>query len=130
MAISHREKHFPQQLSGGQQQRVAIARAVVANPDLILPMNLPVIWTVKWSRSDESAYRFKSRRNNNSNGNSQYARRRLCRKDNQFIRWKSCAGSSTLKNRMKSLRLRYEHFISFAFIPLSTFWDWQSVWHV
>jgi len=36
MAISHREKHFPQQLSGGQQQRVAIARAVVANPDLIL----------------------------------------------------------------------------------------------
>jgi putative ABC transport system ATP-binding protein len=36
MAISHREKHFPQQLSGGQQQRVAIARAVVANPKLIL----------------------------------------------------------------------------------------------
>lgn len=36
MAISHREKHFPQQLSGGQQQRVAIARAVVANPNLIL----------------------------------------------------------------------------------------------
>lgn len=36
MAISHREKHFPQQLSGGQQQRVAIARVVVANPDLIL----------------------------------------------------------------------------------------------
>ena len=36
MAISHREKHFPQQLSGGQQQRVAIARAVVANPELIL----------------------------------------------------------------------------------------------
>lgn len=36
MAISHRDKHFPQQLSGGQQQRVAIARAVVANPDLIL----------------------------------------------------------------------------------------------
>jgi putative ABC transport system ATP-binding protein len=36
MAISHREKHFPQQLSGGQQQRVAIARAVVANPRLIL----------------------------------------------------------------------------------------------
>lgn len=36
MAISHREKHFPQQLSGGQQQRVAIARAVVSNPKLIL----------------------------------------------------------------------------------------------
>lgn len=36
MAISHRNKHFPQQLSGGQQQRVAIARAVVANPKLIL----------------------------------------------------------------------------------------------
>ena len=36
MAISHRDKHFPQQLSGGQQQRVAIARAVVANPKLIL----------------------------------------------------------------------------------------------
>lgn len=36
MAISHRDKHFPQQLSGGQQQRAAIARAVVANPDLIL----------------------------------------------------------------------------------------------
>lgn len=36
MAITHREKHFPQQLSGGQQQRVAIARAVVANPKLIL----------------------------------------------------------------------------------------------
>ena len=36
MAISHREKHFPQQLSGGQQQRVAISRAVVANPKLIL----------------------------------------------------------------------------------------------
>ena len=36
MAISHREKHFPQQLSGGQQQRVAIAREVVANPKLIL----------------------------------------------------------------------------------------------
>jgi putative ABC transport system ATP-binding protein len=36
MAISHREKHFPQQLSGGQQQRVAIARAVVADPKLIL----------------------------------------------------------------------------------------------
>src|SRR5690554_30812 len=36
MAISHREKHFPQQLSGGQQQRMAIARAVVANPKLIL----------------------------------------------------------------------------------------------
>ncbi|MDD2245709.1 MAG: ABC transporter ATP-binding protein [Proteiniphilum sp.] len=36
MAISHREKHFPQQLSGGQQQRVAIARAVVASPKLIL----------------------------------------------------------------------------------------------
>lgn len=36
MAISHREKHFPQQLSGGQQQRVAIARAVVAKPKLIL----------------------------------------------------------------------------------------------
>lgn len=36
MAISHREKHFPQQLSGGQQQRVAIARAVVTNPKLIL----------------------------------------------------------------------------------------------
>lgn len=36
MAISHREKHYPQQLSGGQQQRVAIARAVVANPKLIL----------------------------------------------------------------------------------------------
>lgn len=36
MAISHREKHFPQQLSGGQRQRVAIARAVVANPKLIL----------------------------------------------------------------------------------------------
>lgn len=36
MAISHREKYFPQQLSGGQQQRVAIARAVVANPKLIL----------------------------------------------------------------------------------------------
>ena len=36
LAISHREKHFPQQLSGGQQQRVAIARAVVANPNLIL----------------------------------------------------------------------------------------------
>lgn len=36
MAISHREKHFPQQLSGGQPQRVAIARAVVANPKLIL----------------------------------------------------------------------------------------------
>ena len=36
MAISHREKHFPQQLSGGQQQRVAIARDVVSNPKLIL----------------------------------------------------------------------------------------------
>ena len=36
MAISHREKHFPQQLSGGQQQRVAIARAVVSHPKLIL----------------------------------------------------------------------------------------------
>ena len=36
MAITRREKHFPQQLSGGQQQRVAIARAVVANPKLIL----------------------------------------------------------------------------------------------
>ncbi len=36
MAISHRDRHFPQQLSGGQQQRVAIARAVVANPKLIL----------------------------------------------------------------------------------------------
>ena len=36
MAITHREKHFPQQLSGGQQQRVAIARAVVANPKLTL----------------------------------------------------------------------------------------------
>ena len=36
MAISHREKHFPQQLSGGQQQRVAIVRAVVADPKLIL----------------------------------------------------------------------------------------------
>ncbi len=36
MAISHRNKHFPQQLSGGQQQRVAIARAVIANPKLIL----------------------------------------------------------------------------------------------
>ncbi len=36
MAISHRDKHFPQQLSGGQQQRVALARAVVANPKLIL----------------------------------------------------------------------------------------------
>lgn len=36
MAISHRQKHFPQQLSGGQQQRVAIARAVVAGPKLIL----------------------------------------------------------------------------------------------
>lgn len=35
MAISHREKHFPQQLSGGQQQRVAIARAVVADPKII-----------------------------------------------------------------------------------------------
>lgn len=36
MAISHRQKHFPQQLSGGQQQRTAIARAVVANPGLVL----------------------------------------------------------------------------------------------
>ena len=36
MAITHRNKHFPQQLSGGQQQRVAVARAVVAKPNLIL----------------------------------------------------------------------------------------------
>lgn len=36
MAISHRNKHFPNQLSGGQQQRVAIARAVIANPKIIL----------------------------------------------------------------------------------------------
>ena len=50
VGLSHRMNHFPTQLSGGQCQRVAIARAIVGNPEIILPMSLPVIWILRWER--------------------------------------------------------------------------------